>query len=857
MLSYAHSLIQTGGLWYMASIVLTEDVMSDNIIINDYSFYKGIFTGIFEIDQSDSVERVFLKDNKHDRIFNNVNYECMDVKAGVYTMSVNMDASDVDAGTWYPVVALKDGSERCCVYKDEVNNRDVGIMLKLSNKALYFNAEQKHHYMCSLDKDSLFTIRKWKNKFTFIKKTTVYLSDFSVNGLCVEYHMNTVPDKEILQAEIWIWSRALKCVYRIPVSAKDVNNGHFFVNYTDFINQHNDSYCRLWEMFLVCNQEGTYIQSRLELKSNCADDSSNIQHTDADESDRYIISEPLENKKDFEWAFQVYFDQLSQLSCKIVERKIMYKSMFRGQIIDYSLKKSVLTMNILFRRDEFSDRKLILRYKNTDGIERNDEYEFAITGNKMVEDGVIYTFSIDYNNINWIPLRYEIVILGKMDDYLYEFRVVGGGKKFNNQIADMYRYSFLTSDKILVYITETIGMKIAIECRKKTKYDSFKYRANERIAHALYGFLKIFYTRNNNLLFYEKFCTAAQDNSYYMFEYFMKKKTSGIKPVYIIEKEQEVYKELKSLYGRHVVSFMSIRHLLFLQAADLFISTDSKRHCYRWRSGNTKLMQILIKKKFVFLQHGVLGFKRVENIYGKQYANRADLFIASSDVEKEIIKKWFGYLDNEIAVTGLARWDKLNNNPQSPPMIFYMPTWRNWVYEVSEEEFVQTDYYKAYQEIINSPELDKILADNDINMVFCLHPKCRPYLHCLKSRSARIKIFDFDECRINEMLMKCSAFITDYSSASWDVYYMEKPVIFYQFDYEKYTEMQGSYINFEKEIFGCRTTDFKGFINELSKCINGGFKDNAHSMELIDNYLPLRDSRHRKRIYSAIMKMLK
>lgn len=45
---------------------------------------------------------------------------------------------------------------------------------------------------------------------------------------------------------------------------------------------------------------------------------------------------------------------------------------------------------------------------------------------------------------------------------------------------------------------------------------------------------------------------------------------------------------------------------------------------------------------------------------------------------------------------------------------------------------------------------------------------------------------------------------TDYSSVSWDVYYLGKPILFYQFDLDKYNETNGSYIDMEKDLFGER-----------------------------------------------------
>ena len=126
----------------------------------------------------------------------------------------------------------------------------------------------------------------------------------------------------------------------------------------------------------------------------------------------------------------------------------------------------------------------------------------------------------------------------------------------------------------------------------------------------------------------------------------------------------------------------------------------------------------------------------------------------------------------------------------------------------------------------------------------------------MNSKLDRISIVDFADCKINELLMKCKMFITDYSSAAWDVYYMEKPVLFYQFDVEQYLETQGSYINFENGLFGDRATGFEDFLKKLDDIATGGFKEKSCYGELREKYLPVRDKSNRKRIYDNIMEKL-
>ena len=67
--------------------------------------------------------------------------------------------------------------------------------------------------------------------------------------------------------------------------------------------------------------------------------------------------------------------------------------------------------------------------------------------------------------------------------------------------------------------------------------------------------------------------------------------------------------------------------------------------------------------------------------------------------------------------------------------------------------------------------------------------------------------------------------ITDYSSVSWDVYYLGKPVIFYQFDYELYMKAHGSYIDMEKELFGDRCLTEKELAEKIKEYVRNDFAE--------------------------------
>ena len=100
--------------------------------------------------------------------------------------------------------------------------------------------------------------------------------------------------------------------------------------------------------------------------------------------------------------------------------------------------------------------------------------------------------------------------------------------------------------------------------------------------------------------------------------------------------------------------------------------------------------------------------------------------------------------------------------------------------------------------------------------------------------------------------MRCNLLITDYSSVSWDMYYQEKPVIFYPFDLAVYEEVQGSYMDLEKEAFGDVVHDKEELLAALEYYVKHDFAEKDCYKERRKYLLPLRDHKNSERIYQEI-----
>ncbi len=108
-----------------------------------------------------------------------------------------------------------------------------------------------------------------------------------------------------------------------------------------------------------------------------------------------------------------------------------------------------------------------------------------------------------------------------------------------------------------------------------------------------------------------------------------------------------------------------------------------------------------------------MGRKKVE--YDKKYYDFPfNLFNVSSTYEKnEVVMKQLGYDDNEVAVTGLPRFDNLPlRNTNEIKKILIMLTWRDWLN--STYAFDNSDYMKHYLSLINSTKLQALIKEYDI-----------------------------------------------------------------------------------------------------------------------------------------------
>ncbi len=524
----------------------------------------------------------------------------------------------------------------------------------------------------------------------------------------------------------------------------------------------------------------------------------------------------------------------------------------------FSLKKGIINIAFEYDTGKVHINSVKLKKRNSDAdCNHINEFEFALRNAENVSSGKCEAV-LDVNGLGLDIGFWDVVCVcedKKQPGEVYDAILGGLGTWMKIKFILFPRWT-KTKEDTIIYPFVNGARQFTIQHRKyDRKYDSYRFIFKEMIALFCYFILKPYWDSKKLWLVCEKFCVMAQDNGLYFFRYCMENapKEKRKKILYVIDKECPDYQAVKE-YDENVIQFMSFKYMIYLQAAQYLISTDAIRHFYIWDSPNS-VYKVLYqaRKHIIFLQHGVMGFKQCHRTFHKKGGNKMARFVVSSEFEKKIIEDYFEYDSDDIIVTGLARWDVLKSTATGDNKeILLMPTWRSWLEDSDRKQFENSEYYKRYRQLLEDDSLQRLLEENDITLNFYIHPKFREHMESFSAGCDRIHLIPFGETPLNKLLMSAHMLITDYSSVAWDVYYQEKPVVFYPFDRQTYEERQGSYMDYDKDLFGDVVYKQQDLIAAIKYYVDNGFNEKQQYVAMRDYLLPLRDNKNSERIYNCI-----
>lgn len=348
----------------------------------------------------------------------------------------------------------------------------------------------------------------------------------------------------------------------------------------------------------------------------------------------------------------------------------------------------------------------------------------------------------------------------------------------------------------------------------------------------------------------------ACDNAYWLFKY-IREQAPQQDVVYAICPKAKDFNKVEKL--GQVISFGTLKHWIYYLTAVKNISTQKNG------KPNAALCYLLevygIRNNVkIFLQHGIT-INDVSFLYYKN--SKISMFVCGTKQEYDFIKERFGYPENSVRLLGLCRFDQLHDQrPGDKKQIVIMPTWRGWISPPSNRKaewedpigFQGTEYYKRWNSLLNNGKLREVLEQNDIYLVFYLHREMQVFTKYFISQNKRILIGDDNKYDVQTLLKESLFLITDYSSISMDFAYMKKPLLYYQFDFERFREQHYSkgYFSYENDGFGPVCHSEEEVVNVLCQSISKQFQYEPKYMERHQKFFSLYDTDNCKRNYEAI-----
>jgi len=226
---------------------------------------------------------------------------------------------------------------------------------------------------------------------------------------------------------------------------------------------------------------------------------------------------------------------------------------------------------------------------------------------------------------------------------------------------------------------------------------------------------------------------------------------------------------------------------------------------------------------------------------------------SSKEVKKTLIS---AFLNKNVKITGYPRNDILFNRKLAffdykrefelnkyKKVLLYAPTWR--------------DNYTGIKPFSNKglAKLNSYLSKNNYLLLVKKHPAGKKI--SIPKNLCNIRDITFRVGDIQELLIFTNILITDYSSVFFDFVLLDRPIIYYPYDYEEYLEnCRGMYYDYYKEIPGPFAKNEKKLLY-LIKTVDKWFNDEAYQTKykkFKNRFNYYQDGKSCERVYNLIMK---
>ena len=353
----------------------------------------------------------------------------------------------------------------------------------------------------------------------------------------------------------------------------------------------------------------------------------------------------------------------------------------------------------------------------------------------------------------------------------------------------------------------------------------------------------------------------ADDNGRALFEYISALPRSEVpaRCIFAIDRNCPDYEAMKGV--GEVVDMSGWWYKVLFLASDFIISayrTKAQRMPFGARTVDFLSGFFARRYRFVCLRHGISQNDQADDL-GRHRLN-ARLLISATRLEYDsILGGRYGYGAREVKLCGMTRYDKLYDAPSG--CITIMPTWRSYLTAgagtnmlLSRETFAGGDFCLNYRGLLSDGDFIKACVAKGFRVRLMMHPNMRDSIGELNV-SPLMEILP-PETSYRDVFATSDLVVTDYSSVAFDFAYLKKPVVYFQFDREKFfgAQYKAGYFDVERDGFGEVETDLAALKRRVLEYAEGGCRMKDEYRARVDRFFAFTDKDNCKRVYEAILK---
>lgn len=355
--------------------------------------------------------------------------------------------------------------------------------------------------------------------------------------------------------------------------------------------------------------------------------------------------------------------------------------------------------------------------------------------------------------------------------------------------------------------------------------------------------------------------TDADDNGERLFEY-LRSERPDLNAWFVLDGTSPDFARMTAVHGDRVVAHGSQQWLSLALNTRVLASS----HITPAILNPPQLRGIARQPwKIAFLQHGVVR-DDVSRWFNRQYV---DLIVASTAGEyASFVADETNYelTTREARLVGLARFDRLLRLGTEYPaerqdLVLVTPTWRNDL-QVSDGRqpvasgFLESPFARNWLTLLRDDGFRQSVAAAGKRVGFLPHPNLQSIVPEL-ALPGDIEVLSYAGQDVQRFIARAAFQLTDYSSMAFNTAYLDRPVIYFQFDSDDFfsgaNNSRPGYFDFERDGFGPVTTTVEETV-DATRLLLGGTPQVY--VDRIRGTFPERDGRCCERTVAAIEALL-